>query len=209
MRLLGPNLLNKATLLALVLLASCGPSAEEEKRTREAARQRSVAASQQELTAFAKSHDATPIDLFGTGELSRKLTLQLQRETEGKIIAFRTELLDLVRVSGDDYEVEVGYDLSSDVVALTAPKEIAEKILTASAGAATVELLVAAQIDQVRPLSLKLESCTSKRDDNCLQLLASGLHEVSHRVSGKALAIDIEQVVPPVPFDPRSMPPAR
>ena len=73
---------DKAVLLLAfsLTLASCGPSLEEQEKAREADRLRGVAASEQALATFAKSHGAMPGEILESDLAKRSFTAQLARQ---------------------------------------------------------------------------------------------------------------------------------
>lgn len=175
------------------LLAACGPSYAE----REVGRPQTAAASQQALAAFAERHGATPADLFGMAPLSQqltgrlRLTAHLQAELEGSLVAFRSGLLDLVRRSADDYELLLGSSRFGGTVAtLSLDRQGATKLLADPPGRFS-SLLVVARIEQVVPLTIELESCTTP---GCTDVgLKANVLDRSHRISGKVIAVELER----------------
>ena len=118
----------------VVLLGSSAGCTEsyEERQARETERTRQFKAAQkQELADFAKRHHATPVQLLpdwsdilgldmrqGDDELPRTFTAQLQERIEGSTVAFRGELVDVVRTSGDNYQLVFGNQLFGHVVSV-------------------------------------------------------------------------------------------
>ena len=181
-------------LLALSLtLASCSPSLEEQEQAREAERLRRVAASEQALATFAKSHGAMPVEILESHLAKRSFTAQLQGKLEGSVVAFRGSLLDIVRTptGRGDYEVILGDPfLGGTLVTLSTGEQDAAKLLAMSPEEPPT-LLVAARIDRVAPMILKLEPC---RESDCAEVgLEAKRFDSSHQISGSAIAIELER----------------
>jgi hypothetical protein len=172
------------------LAVSCGPSAEDENRAREAARLKAVAESEQALAAFAKGHGATPISLIDSDEST--LTADLQRRLEGSTVAFRSPLLDVVRSSSSGTYVAIFGDrfLGGTVVALRIDEQLASNLLTKPVERDS-DFLVAATIDSVAPMVVTLEPC---RDQDCAEVeIEVRQDERAYRIEGTAIAIQAER----------------
>ena len=159
----------------VVLLGSstgCGMSYEEREQAREAEHRQFKAAQEQKLAAFAERHHATPVQLFpnileileGLGEElpPRTFTAQLQERMEGSVVAFRGELIDVVRTSGDNYQLVLG-SREHGVATLNFDKQGAAKLMDDPPGLFS-KLLVAARIDKVESIILELKPCS---DPDC------------------------------------------
>ena len=177
-----------------LVIASCGPSFEEQQQTREAERLQRVAASEQALATFAESHSATPVEIgFDTFGPRRSFTAQLQDELEGSVVAFRGSLLDIVRTSdaAGDYEVTFGAPFfGGTLVTLSTSERDAAKLLALSPEE-PLTLLVAARTDRVAPMILRIEPC---REPDCGEVgLEVNRFDDSHRISGRAIAMQLER----------------
>ena len=110
-------------------------------------------AQKQELADFAKRHHATPVQLLpdweGLGEeLPRTFTAQLQERIEGSTVAFRGELVDVVRTSGDNYQLVFGNLIDGGIATLNFDRQGAKKLMDDPPDLYS-DLLVAARIDKV------------------------------------------------------------
>lgn len=150
----------------LGLGASCGMSHEEREQARRAEHEQFKAAKEQELVDFAERYHATPVQLLPDWEdlgedLSRTFTARLQERLEGAPVAFRGELVDVVRTSGDSYQLVFGDLLLGHVVAtLSFDREGAAKLMDDAPDDPFSEFLVAARIDTVEPIIFELSPCS-------------------------------------------------
>lgn len=178
-------------LTLLGLLVSCGPTYEEQEHFREAERQQAVAESQQALAGFAERHGATPVDLFPIDPDSQRLTARLQEDLEGSVVAFRSGLIDIVRVSASEYELVLASPFfGGTVVTLSTTRQGAAKLM-ADPPDRFSSFLVVARIDKVAPLTLELEPCT---EPDCSSVgLNPNLLGSSHQISGEAIEIELER----------------
>ncbi len=175
----------------VILLGSCAGCTEsyEERQARETERSRQFKAAQkQELADFAKRHHATPVqllpdwsdilgsDMRGRGMTSFRapFTAQLQERIEGSTVAFRGELVDVVRTSGDNYQLVFGNQLLGHVVAiLNFDRQGAAKLMDGPPDHPFSDLLVAARIDTVEPIIFKLSPCS---DPGCGDKIKLGIN---------------------------------
>ena len=183
-------------------IASCGPSLEEQQQTREAERLQRIAASEQALATFAESHGATPVEIWSDpfGDplgLRRSFTAQLQDELEGSVVAFRGSLLDIVRTStgvGGDYEVAFGdpfFGFGGGTLVTLSTSELDAAKLLALSPEDHQTLLVAARIDRVAPMIMRIEPCG---EPDCGEVdLEVNRFDDSHRISGRAIAMQLER----------------
>ena len=174
----------------VILLGSSTGCTEsyEERQARETERSRQFKAAQkQELADFAKRHHAAPVQLLpdwsdvlgldmqqGDDELPRTFTAQLQERIEGSTVAFRGELVDVVRTSGDNYQLVFGNQLLGHVVAiLNFDRQGAAKLMDDLPDHPFSDLLVAARIDTVEPIIFKLSPCS---DPGCGDKIKLGIN---------------------------------
>lgn len=179
-----------ALCVVALVTGSCGPTFDELERTREVERQQAIAASEQSLAAFAKGHNAVAVDIFSLDPIPDRFTAQLQEQLEGKTVAFRSGLRDVVRVSQNEYQLVLGNPLIGGTVAtLTADQEIAAELLTQPADP-YAEFLVVAHIERVAPLILELSSGPEEEDRKVE--LEPNLPGNSHHISGRVIVIEQE-----------------
>ena len=145
-------------LFFLGLSTGCGTSYEEQERAHETERRQFIATREQELADFAERHHAIPVQLFPDlselpdEEPPRTFTAQLQEKIEGSVVAFRGELIDVVRTPGGNYQLVFGSRLHDLVVAtLDFDRQGATKVMDDPPDLFS-ELLVAARIDKVDPI---------------------------------------------------------
>ena len=183
----------------LGLSTGCGLSYEEQERVREAERRQGQAAQDKELADFAERYYATPVQLFpdwsGLGEeLPRTFTAQLQEKIEGSVVAFRGELIDVVRTSENNYQLVFGSRILGLVVAtLDFDRQGAVQVMDDPPDLFS-ELLVAARIDKVEPILLQLRPCSAP---GCGERYELGIYSYfpisgtpSVRVFGTAIAVE-------------------
>lgn len=177
------------TAAAAILSMSCGPTSEQRQLAREAERERAAAASEQEFQDFAERHEATPNRLLAP--LGPALTLQLQDSLEGSLVAFEALLLDVVRTSPSEYRLVLsgGLLLRGTFVSLVASDETIAPLLRTDPGR-FANLRVAAQIQQVVPLTLKLEACRETECDDVT--LEPSMIGQAHRISGRLVALELK-----------------
>ena len=148
-------------LAALVFLFSgCDESSwENHRQTQENERQQVHAEKARALAAFAAQYNATPIQLSNFGD--NAFTAQLQRKIEGEVVAFRANLIDVVRVSNDEYQLVLGYGaifnaLGGALAKLAYDNQDIEKLLNNHSS----KYLIAAKIGKVAPMTFKITPCT-------------------------------------------------
>ena len=164
----------------VVLLGTGCNESYEERQARETEQRRQFKAAQdQELADFAERHQATPVQLLPDWaelgeELPRTFTAQLQEKIEGSVVAFRGELVDVVRTSGDNYQLVFGNQLLGLVVAtLNFDRQGAAKLMDDPPDHPFTDLLVAARIDTVEPIIFKLSPCS---DPGCGDKIKLGIN---------------------------------
>lgn len=174
---------------SILVLVACRPSYEERTQAREAERQQLIATTQENLKAFASRHGARPWQLPELGD-ENKLTAILQEEIEGKVVAFRAEIIDVIRQSDDDYILILrSRVVGRGIVLLKSTKTGVASVL---AGDTNVddEFLIAAEVSKIDPLVLELSPC-DERDCGSVSLDFS-MSGLSHRLSGRLVAIEPE-----------------
>ena len=178
----------------LALLAACGPSQREQPETNQEVERRSaIAEAEQALSAFAQRHDATPTDLPLEFSLSQPFTAQLQQDLEGSIVAFRAGLIDIVRTAENSYELVLGMPLfptlTGTVATMAAPSPVVADLLATPPDLFS-SLLVAAKVESVVPLTLRLQSCA---EADCTEVeLEPNLTSRVRRVRGRVIAVERE-----------------
>jgi hypothetical protein len=192
----GGSIISRVAVLlaATAILASCHPTQEEGERAREAERQQAIAGSRKTLLEFADRYNAVPVELFDSDPLAHPFTAQRQQQLEGKIVAFSASLLDVVRLPSQAYELVLGSPFfGATVVKLKASDYHANKFLARPRDPFS-SVLVVAQINEVIPLTLKLEPC---HEPDCSEVAL----ETDHfgfgrplRITGEAIDIEPEQL---------------
>ena len=167
---IATKLLIPVALAVLVFsLSGCDHSTSENRRqNQEHERQQVLAEKTQVLTTFASQHNATPIQLSEL--LDNVFTAQLQGELEGKVVAFRADLIDVVRVSDDDYQLVLADSLLFNalggiVVRLMYDNQDIANFHTSYSldnwAANYLETyLVVAKIEKVTPITFTIAPCT-------------------------------------------------
>ena len=149
--------------IVVILTVGCGPSGpnyEERNQLREEARQESVLEANAELDAFAQRYEAVSISFSGYDtSLGSNFTAANQQELEGKVVAFRSTILDVQRTSSGVYEAIFGSRFfSSTTIHLTLSPEVANDILS-SGKKYENEILVAARIERIARHQLSARVC--------------------------------------------------
>ena len=155
-------------------IAGCGgTSFGEREEALQAERKQLMASQEQELAEFAERHNAIMVepkffpDMFEDLEEeefpTRNFTAQLQERIEGSVIAFRGYLIEVVRTSGNNYQLVFGEPFRGPgkdvVVTLSFNRRDAAKLIEDSPNIFE-KLLVAARIDRVEPIILEVRSCS-------------------------------------------------
>jgi hypothetical protein len=149
----------RLALLFAVTTISCHPTEQEREQAQEAERQKAIAASRQMLAQFAERHGAVPVELFDPNPLAQPFTAQVQQQLEGRVVAFTANVLDIVRVADQSYRLILGSPIvSPTVISLKSDEQQIAQIL-AGPRKRFSDYLVAAKIDEVVPLTLRLEPC--------------------------------------------------
>jgi hypothetical protein len=124
--------------------------------------------------------------------LHSKFTAEYQNEFEGQTVVFRSGLLDVVRRATDNYDLIFGDPLGLDgSLVVLRSNEAATELLEAAQRNALHRYLVAAQIDKIAPLNLKLKSCT---ESDCDEIgLETRMLGRSYSIVGTLLGIETKQ----------------
>jgi hypothetical protein len=178
-----------AVSLLSLIIAACGSNHGEQQRADYVERQTADHSALELLSTLGSSHGAKPWKLSQLGD-DRIFTANLQEEIEGSSVAFRAEIIDVVRRSENEYELIVGdHLLGQDLVFLRATKGVIAEIVASPPDMLDGFFLVA-RIDRVQSIALELTPCD---EPDCGSVtLEPGIGGVAHRVFGRLIAIEKE-----------------
>lgn len=189
-------------LLVLATLA-CGSESAKRKEAAEREQQRLVAsAARMKTFADRNGVESAPVfdDYDNRTPESERYTLRLQERIEGKRIAFRANLSDIARIGTGRQELVLTDGLGgTTIVRLTFDGDVRQQVPALDPDD---DLLVAAEILRVAPMTIRAEPCS---DEDCeyIELHTDGFDR-PRIITGKLIALEKEPrdpgrrlVVPP------------
>ncbi len=189
-----------AALLVATVLVACADSTQKQEAAERRARaaQDAVADQQQLLQEFAITNAAEPLNLE---DVAKDFSASAQDKLEGRQWAFRAVVLDVSREGNGSYTLHLGNSslgfLTHTWLALSLPPALASTFLSPTGPKATsrseaTEILVAARLQRVQPITARLGPCDSDGVGFCEALRVEGALDVYRPrfLTGEAVAVE-------------------